>query len=141
MTDADVQLASLEPDEENFFQTLRRELGVTSFGINLLTLAPRKRLRVHLHERQEEVYVVIEGELTLIVEGEPHVLGTGDVARVAPHARRQLTNPGSERTVVLALGGSGEHESRDARAWTTWEEEGEGRSPRDVPFPEDLPAG
>lgn len=140
MPDENVQIASVNPDEENFFQTLRRELGVTSFGINALTLAPRKRLRVHIHERQEEVYLVLEGELTLIVEGEPHVLGVGDLARVSPAARRQLTNPGEERTVVLALGGSGEHESRDARAWTSWEEEGEGRSPQEVPLPDDLPA-
>jgi uncharacterized cupin superfamily protein len=139
MNDQNVQLASLRPDEEDFFQLLRRELGVTSFGINLLTLAPRKRLRVHLHERQEEVYLVIEGELTLIVEGEPNVLGAGDLARVGPGVRRQLTNPSGERTVVLALGGVGEHESRDARAWTSWEEEGEGRSPQEVPLPDDLP--
>ena len=138
MPDENVQIASLQPDEENFFQTLRRELGVTSFGINLLTLAPRKRLRVHLHERQEEVYLVVEGELTLIVEGEPRVLGVGDLARVAPEARRQLTNPSAARTVVLALGGAGEHESRDARAWTGWDEEGEGRSPQEVPLPHDL---
>jgi uncharacterized cupin superfamily protein len=140
MADENVQLASLQPDEENFFQTLRRELGVTGFGINLLTLAPRKRLRVHLHERQEEVYLVVEGELTLIVEGEPHVLEVGDLARVAPAARRQLTNPSAARTVVLALGGSGEHESRDARAWISWDEGGEGRSPQEVPLPPDLPA-
>lgn len=139
MSDENVQLASLHPDEENFFQTLRRELGVTSFGINLLTLAPGRRLRVHLHEHQEEVYLVVEGELTLIVDGDPHVLGVGDLARVAPRARRQLTNPSSSRTVVLALGGAGRHESRDARAWTSWDEEGEGRSPQEVPLPDDLP--
>ena len=140
MTDENVQIASVRPDEENFFQTVRRELGVTSFGINVLTLAPRKRLRVHIHERQEEVYLVLEGELTLVVEGEPHLLGVGDLARVAPRARRQLTNPSGARAVVLALGGAGEHESRDARAWTSWDEEGEGRSPQEVPLPDDLPA-
>jgi hypothetical protein len=41
--------------------------------------------------------------------------------------------------VVLALGGAGEHEGRDARAWTSWDEEGEGRSPQEVPLPENLP--
>jgi hypothetical protein len=40
--------------------------------------------------------------------------------------------------VLIALGGSGEHVSRDAVAWTSWEEEGPGRSPADVPMPEDL---
>ncbi|MFN8163444.1 MAG: cupin domain-containing protein [Solirubrobacterales bacterium] len=138
MTDRSIQIASLESDGE-LFRRLRGELGVTSFGINLLTLQPKQRLRVHLHERQEEVYVVLEGELTLIVEGEEHALGRGSVARVAPKARRQLTNPGAERVVVLALGGYGEHEGRDARAWTSWDEEGEGRSPQEVPLPEDLP--
>ena len=73
MTDA-VQRTSIDPDTDTF-QSLRRELGVTSFGINQMTLQPRQRLRVHRHERQEEVYLVLEGELTLIVEGEPHVLG------------------------------------------------------------------
>lgn len=138
MTDAPIQLATLHPDGD-WFQPLRRELGVTSFGINKITLAPKKRLQVHLHERQEEVYLVLAGELTLIVEGEDHVLGQGDLVRVAPKLRRQLTNPSSARTVVLALGCAGEHESRDARAWTSWDEEGEGRSPKEVPLPDDLP--
>jgi uncharacterized cupin superfamily protein len=121
------------------FQTLRRELGVTSFGINLMTLAPKQRLRVHRHENQEEVYLVLEGTLTLIVEGEEHVLAQGTLARVAPEQRRQLTNPTSEPVVLLALGGSGEHVGRDGIAWSSWDEGGEGRSPQDVPLPDDLP--
>jgi hypothetical protein len=40
MGDDAIQRASLRPDEEDFFQLLRRELGVTGFGINLLTLPP-----------------------------------------------------------------------------------------------------
>jgi len=141
MSDQPIQIASLEPDGE-LFRRLRGELGVSSFGINLLTLRPKQRMRVHLHERQEEVYIPLEGELTLIVEGTEHLLGVGSVARVPAAAKRQLTNPGPERLVLLALGGSGdEHESRDARAWGSWEEaeQGEGRSPRDVPLPPDLP--
>jgi uncharacterized cupin superfamily protein len=138
-TDADTRFASLEPDEDAYFQRLRNELGVTAFGINLITMAPRRRGRVHRHKRQEEVYLVLEGELTLIVEGEPHVLGKGDLARVPAPVRRQLTNPSAERVVVLALGGAGEHEGRDGSAWTSWEEEGEGRPPQEVPQPEDLP--
>jgi uncharacterized cupin superfamily protein len=138
MNDSPAQFASIDPDSQPF-QLLRRELGVTSFGINLITLAPKQRLRVHRHERQEEVYLVLEGELTLIVEGAEHVLGVGDLARVAPSARRQLTNPGSERVVLLALGAYGEHEGRDGRAWTSWDEGGEGRSPQEVPMPDDLP--
>lgn len=138
MTDSTIQTTSLQPGADTF-QRLRAELGVGSFGINLISIRPRQRLRVHRHERQEEVYLVLEGELTLIVEGEPHVLGEGALARVAPEQRRQLTNPTDARVVVLALGGEGEHHGRDGRAWATWEEGGEGRPPQEVSQPEDLP--
>jgi mannose-6-phosphate isomerase-like protein (cupin superfamily) len=103
-------------------------------------LQPRQRLRVHRHERQEEVYLVLEGELTLIVEGAEHVLGADHLARVGPTARRQLVNAGAERVVVVALGGYGDHEGRDARAWTAWEDDGPGAPPQEVPLPDDLAA-
>jgi len=138
VTDPDISFASIEPGERQF-QRLRAELGVSSFGINLITLRPRQRGRVHRHERQEEVYLVLEGELTLIVEGETHTLGRGELARIGPEVRRQLANSSASEVVLLALGGSGEHEGRDGLAWADWEEGGAGRPPQEVPQPEDLP--
>ena len=87
------------------FVSLRRALGVTSFGINQMVLEPRQRGRIHRHERQEEVYLVLEGTLTLLVEGEEQALERGELVRVAPAVRRQLVNRGPERLVMLALGG------------------------------------
>jgi uncharacterized cupin superfamily protein len=139
MTDDTVRFAKIDPGADRF-QRLRRDLDITSFGINLLTLRPGQRGRIHSHQRQEEVYLVLEGELTLVVEGEPHVLGKGDLARVGPDARRQLTNRSGSDVVLLALGGAGEHVGRDGRAWAEWDEGGEGRPPQEVPLPEDLPA-
>ncbi len=138
VNEPNINLAAIDLDGDTF-QTLRRELGVTSFGINQLTLRPRQRLRVHRHQRQEEVYLVLEGTLTLIVEGEEHVLEPGKLARVGPELKRQLTNPSSERVVVLALGAYGEHQGRDGIAWAGWDDEGEGRPPQEVPLSEDLP--
>src|SRR4051795_12917450 len=135
----DVAFAALDLDNQERFQSLRRELGVESFGINLITLPPGARGRIHAHERQEEVYLVVEGELTLVIEGEEHALGRGRLARVGPTGRRQLVNKGPERLALLALGGSGAHVGRDGRAWETWEESGPGRPPPDVPMPPDLP--
>jgi mannose-6-phosphate isomerase-like protein (cupin superfamily) len=134
----DVSFAAVDRGTE-MFQTLRRELDLESFGINLVVLQPGKRLRVHTHERQDEVYLVLEGTLTLVVEGEPHELWVDQLARVGPGARRQLTNPTPEKVVILALGAAGKHEGRDGLAWSSWEEEGPGREPREVPLPEDLP--
>ena len=140
MPDRDVAFARLNSESGDRFQRLGRELGVSALGINLIVLQPRQRLRVHLHERQEEIYLVLSGELTLVIEGDERVLGSGDLVRVGPAVRRQLLNRGSNRVEVLALGGSGDHVSRDARAWGSWDESGDGRQPQDVPLPDDLPA-
>lgn len=135
-----ITIARLDPDTRERFQLLRRELGVTTFGINLIVLRPGERGRIHLHERQEEVFVVIEGRLTLAVDGEEHDLERGGAVRVAPDVRRQLVNRGPETVAVLAIGGATPHDGRDGVAFVSWES-AEGASPQDTPLPEDLPAG
>ncbi|HLB22412.1 MAG TPA: cupin domain-containing protein [Solirubrobacteraceae bacterium] len=141
MADDDVTFATLDYEHGERFQTLRRELGVSAFGVNLLLLAPGERGRIHSHDHQEEVYLVLAGELTLVVERVEHVLDAMHVARVAPGVRRQLVNAGPERLVLLALGGAGEHVGRDGRAWESWEQGGPGRAPQQIALPENLPAG
>ena len=137
--DPDVAFTTIDTRNSERFQSLRRELGVSSLGMNVITLAPRQRGRIHAHERQEEVFVVLEGELTIGIEGEEHVVAKHGAVRVAPAVRRQLVNRGSSTLLLLALGAEGDHVGRDGRAWETWDEEGEGRSPQDVPLPADLP--
>jgi quercetin dioxygenase-like cupin family protein len=139
MAEPDIAFTTIKTNGADRFQPLRRELGVSSFGMNLVTLAPRQRGRIHDHEHQEEVYLVLEGELTLGVEGEEHTVARNGLVRVAPGVRRQLVNRGTTTLVLIALGGSGEHVGRDGRAWESWEEDGDGRSPQDVPLPADLP--
>ena len=113
---------------------------MSTFGLNLLRFRPGERSRIHRHERQEEVYLVLEGTLTLVIEGEEaHDLGPGRLARVAPDVRRQLVNRRAERLRVLAIGGAHPHDGRDGRAYESWDERGAGRPPADVPFPDDIP--
>lgn len=132
-----VTTVALELDGDTRFQLLRRELGVSAFGINLLRLRPRQRGRIHRHERQEEVYVVLEGTLTLAVEGEERTLSRGSAVRVAPSVRRQLSNRGAEPLAVLSIGGAEPHEGRDGVAYSSWDET-EGRPPQEVPVPPDV---
>ena len=129
--------ARLDPDAGERFMSLRRALGVTSFGINQVVLEAGQRGRIHRHERQEEVYLVVHGQLTLVVEGEESQFGEGDLVRVAPAVRRQLVNRGPERLVLVALGGAGEHQGRDGEAFASWEQES-GVSPQELPLPPDL---
>jgi mannose-6-phosphate isomerase-like protein (cupin superfamily) len=130
--------ATLDRDHGERFQTLRRELGVESFGVNLIVLRAGERGRIHSHEHQEEVYLVLAGELTLGIEGVEHALGPDRLARVPPKVRRQLVNAGRDTLVLLALGGAGRHIGRDGSAWESWDEAGPGRPPQEVPLPEDL---
>lgn len=136
-----VSAARLDQEPEQRFARLRAPLGVRSFGINVLTLGPGQRNRIHRHRRQEEVYAVLEGTLTLMVEREPFEYAVGDVVRVAPEVRRQLVNRGPGVLRLLALGGEAdhEHEARDAEAFSDWSET-EAGTPQTVPVPDDLPA-
>jgi uncharacterized cupin superfamily protein len=134
-----IATAHLDPDVGERFLALRRQLGVTTFGMNQIVLEPRQRGRIHRHRHQEEVYLVLDGALTLVVEGDEHVLERGELVRVAPALRRQLVNRGPERLVLLALGGATEHVGRDGEAWNDWDADGPA-PPQDVALPEDLPA-
>jgi uncharacterized cupin superfamily protein len=129
-----VAFARLDPGGDDRFQRLRQELGVSTFGLNLLRFRPGQGSRIHRHERQEEVYVVLEGTLTLVIEGEPRELQRGELARVAPDVRRQLLNRHREPLLVLAAGGAHEHVGRDGRAYHSWDEQGEGHPPAEVPL-------
>jgi uncharacterized cupin superfamily protein len=134
-----MQIVTLEFEGEERFQTLRKELGATSLGINLIRLQPRQRGRIHRHGSQEEIYVVLEGTLTLLVENEAHEVRGHQAARVAPDERRQLVNKSDEPLVLLALGAGGDHPGRDGEAFASWDDTS-GRPPQEVPLPEDLPA-
>ncbi len=129
--------ARVDPETAERFTSLRRALGVTAFGINQMVLRPGQRMRIHRHARQEEVYLVLEGRLTVTIEAQDALLDPGELMRVAPDVRRQLVNRGPERVVVIALGGEGDHDSRDAEAFTAWDQT-TGAQPRDVPLPDDL---
>jgi uncharacterized cupin superfamily protein len=136
--DDGVAYTKIDLDAPERFVSLRRALGISTFGMNLIVLEPRQRGRIHRHERQEEVYLVLEGALTLSVEGSERELGAGELARVAPGVRRQLMNRGRARVALVALGGAEPHEGRDGVAFESWEAT-EGRPPQDVPLPADLP--
>jgi uncharacterized cupin superfamily protein len=129
--------ARIDPASGERFVTLRKQLGVSAFGLNQLILQPGQRGRIHRHREQEEVYLVLEGELTVAIETEEQTLRAGELIRVGPELRRQLINRSGGPAVVLAIGGAGEHRGRDGEAFASWDEE-RGAPPQEVPLPEDL---
>ena len=133
-----VATARLDDESPERFVALRRALGVTSFGLNQMVLRPGQRGRIHAHERQEEVYVVLSGTLTVEFEDGERDLSAGELIRVAPDVRRRVMNRGPGVCSVLAIGGASEHQGRDGLSYAEWDDT-EPRPPQEVPLPEDLP--
>lgn len=49
---------------------------------------------IHYHAKAENVYVVLEGTLEVVIEGERHLLGPGEVAWIAPGVVHTAGNAG-----------------------------------------------
>src|SRR3954464_12303095 len=74
------------------FRKIRGPLGVTAFGVNAIVLPPAYATNPHHHETQEELYVVLDGEIELTLGGQARTLGPGGLARVDPATVRSLRN-------------------------------------------------
>lgn len=88
------------------FRTMRSALGVSAWGMNVLELDPGcTGYPEHDHEKdgQEEVYVVLEGMITLQIGDAEHTLGKGSFVRVAPQTKRKFVTKESGAT-LLAIG-------------------------------------
>jgi mannose-6-phosphate isomerase-like protein (cupin superfamily) len=95
---------------------VRKELGVTAFGVNGIELPPHFAAGRHYHEQQEELYFVHRGRLELeFGDGSVQLLGPGGLARVDAATVRRMRNPGDEPVLVLIAGGKDGYVGRDGR--------------------------
>jgi uncharacterized cupin superfamily protein len=100
------------------FRKVRGALGVQAFGVNAVELPPGYAARPHYHERQEELYLVLEGEIEFAFgDGEGSVtLGPGGIVRVDPATVRRLRNASPDRRAVyFCVGGADGYVGRDGR--------------------------
>lgn len=101
------------------FRKVRAELGVEEFGVNAVVLPAGYATGRHFHERQEELYLVLDGEIEFRLgegEGETVTLGRGGVVRVAPATVRSLRNTSTDtEAVYFAVGAAGGYVGRDGR--------------------------
>jgi uncharacterized cupin superfamily protein len=98
------------------FRKVRSALGVTEFGVNAIVLPPGYTSRRHYHERQQELYLVLSGDIELELDGDRHTLGPGGLARVDPSTVRSLRNTSeSDEAVYFCVGGAGGYVGRDGQ--------------------------
>ncbi len=91
------------------FVMVGKSLGISGFGVNFeqfpANMTEGYPLHDHAEDGQEELYVVIEGEVILSAEGEDHRLVPGTFALVAAGTQRRLTT-GDVPAKMLAVGGT-----------------------------------
>lgn len=98
------------------FRKVRQALDVTEFGVNGVVLPPGYTSRRHYHDRQQELYMVLRGEIEFDLDGAKHTLGPGGLARVdAPTVRSLRNTSETDDAVYLCVGGEGGYVGRDGQ--------------------------
>jgi mannose-6-phosphate isomerase-like protein (cupin superfamily) len=89
------------------FKKARAELGVTSFGIQVIDMPPNIDAypeHDHAQDGQEEVYVAMQGGGEIEIDGERFPIDPETMVRVSAGTKRKL-HPGDEGMRVLVVGG------------------------------------
>jgi mannose-6-phosphate isomerase-like protein (cupin superfamily) len=107
---ADFTVKRIDDMEAVFFGSFKRaraELGVDSFGMQVIDMPPNADQypeHDHADSGQEEVFVVLRGGGEIEIDGERQPMDPETIVRVGPEPKRKIW-PGDEGMRVLALGG------------------------------------
>jgi (S)-ureidoglycine aminohydrolase len=84
---------------------VRRTLGAESLGINLVEIAPGDAIPEHdeTGRDQEEIFFVVSGDPTMVIDGEDHYAPAGTFVRLDPEPRRTVRNDGQGPASVLIV--------------------------------------
>jgi quercetin dioxygenase-like cupin family protein len=96
------------------FRKVRAALDVTAFGVNAVVLPPGQTSSRHRHERQQELYLVLQGVIEFELGDDKQTLGPLGVARVDPRTVRSLRNTSeTDEAIYFCVGGEGGYVGRD----------------------------
>ena len=81
----------------------RRSLELQSFGMNVVDLQPGEQIPEHneTDRDQEEVFIVLSGSPTFVVDGEELPASAGTFIRLDPEPRRTIVNNSSRPASIL----------------------------------------
>ena len=83
----------------------RKTLGLQSFGMNVVELPPGESIPEHteLESDQEEVFIVLSGDATVVIDGVDHPAPAGTFARLDPEPMRTVVNRGESDATLLIV--------------------------------------
>lgn len=84
----------------------RKSLGGEAFGFNIVDIAPGGEIPEHTEaeSNQEEIYAVLQGEGTIVADGEEYPAPPGTFVRYSPQAKRTIRNHSDAPIRVLLIG-------------------------------------
>jgi len=87
------------------WKLVRRTLELESFGINIVEIGSGEQIPEHdeIDRDQEEVFLVLGGDATLVIDGQDHAAPTGTFARLDPEHKRTVRNDGDSVARVLIV--------------------------------------
>ena len=84
---------------------VRRSLGVGAFGVNAVELPPGDSIPEHdeVDRDHEELFLVLDGSPTMVIDGVDHPMRAGSFARLDPQPKRTVRNDGDAVARVLIV--------------------------------------
>ncbi|HVD41026.1 MAG TPA: cupin domain-containing protein [Solirubrobacterales bacterium] len=84
----------------------RKALGTRAFGYNLVEIAPGGQIPEHdeAQSGQVELYVILEGEAVMRLDGEDHTAPAGTFVSLEPGATRTILNRSNAPITALLIG-------------------------------------
>jgi len=100
------EFESMEGSGEATWKLARKALGTSAFGFNLVEIAPGGEIPEHdeAQSGQVELYIVLEGEATMRLEGEDHPAPAGTFVSLEPEAKRTSLNRSDAPVTALLIG-------------------------------------
>jgi len=100
------EFETMEGSGDSTWLLARKALGTSSFGFNLVEIAPGGQIPEHDESGsgQHEVYIVLEGEAVLRLDGEDHAAPAGTFASIEPAASRTILNRSDAPLTALLIG-------------------------------------
>jgi mannose-6-phosphate isomerase-like protein (cupin superfamily) len=102
----EVEDAYAGADVPGEFRALTEALGAEQVAVTLIRVPPHSDFEQgtgHRHERQEEIYIVTRGTLTMRFGDEVREVAAGSAVRVAPSTVRSHRNLGEEPVELWAV--------------------------------------
>jgi quercetin dioxygenase-like cupin family protein len=100
------EFESMEGSGDSTWLLARKALGTSSFGFNLVEIAPGGQIPEHDESAsgQDEVYIVLEGEAVMRLDGEEHPAPAGTFASIEPPVSRTILNRSDAPVTALLIG-------------------------------------